>query len=907
VSRIPPGKVLVKAGKFEGGKLPNVSYIGQIKPADMSKIIWWGQYGSDTTGDGSVNNPYATFDKALEMFSSTTHKWILRTDLGVYGEPGAGPYIDNPADRVYLDPTRPNDSGNGLTPATAKKTYAAAKAALTSSGRSVIHCIGSFTLSDRIDVRTQGEIGETLTLNNEPDHIFSENNSRAATENITAIQTSTGALIVCGASPDSSAGDACRARITRSNDGGKSWSEITTPWSSVRSYIRGIAEGNGVLIAVGIYQTQNVILRSTDDGVTWSQVTVAGGIAVNYGGCVFSGSNFVIFGKDAGGGFTPRIFTSPDGITWTLRPNVLPEGLSAEAICTDGAGKVMITSAGSIQFSTDHGVTWTYYSNIPGLPMGVNIYACAYAAGKWWIFRETVTNSVYYAANPTTLWTVMPDAVNPMAVSLTTPKVEPHYSASRGGFIVPTTNALTGEILLVNETTATVLTGAASGYYKNYVALVFTYERTEYVLIAGETNARVGKIAVLELSPTNIRADVNNAKMHSAQCLSASNSVQCCNISAAPAIGTAVKSQNRCIFLRSRLISVDGAALVHNGDELKLRRCIVVATNTAAQITGAATTTAGIEIAQSILIGHLTLNNTNGTDKELILDNIIEGDFTAAAPVTVKSNIRGAVVNASGTSKISTINPLFVDDVDYELSRVALGQNVDSPLIKLSASYFYSYNGTIYPDDLGPHRVFAALLQTAYKRAFLLPKFSGDALNEDIENVAALIKSINGVPDVSNQPRGRLEIVSWQSKAVDSSVREFISFMERQRNTQCELYYDFDETALDDIVVNGAHSSGTFELNIQPKDIPVGTVLTLFGQLRYVVQRYPRSGEATKLVLDDVLSGGLADGATIPIAQIQGAGTFVFVPEQRRTNRRIFSRRRDAYAGMKYTFVRKAL
>jgi hypothetical protein len=106
VSRIPPGKVLVKAGRFEGGKLPYVSYVGQIKPADMPRILWWGAYGNDATGDGSINNPFATFDKALSVFSNVQHKWILKTDLSVFGDSGPGPYIDNPADRVYLDPTR---------------------------------------------------------------------------------------------------------------------------------------------------------------------------------------------------------------------------------------------------------------------------------------------------------------------------------------------------------------------------------------------------------------------------------------------------------------------------------------------------------------------------------------------------------------------------------------------------------------------------------------------------------------------------------------------------------------------------------------------------------------------------------------------------------------------------------
>jgi tetratricopeptide (TPR) repeat protein len=44
----------------------------------------------------------------------------------------------------------------------------------------------------------------------------------------------------------------------------------------------------------------------------------------------------------------------------------------------------------------------------------------------------------------------------------------------------------------------------------------------------------------------------------------------------------------------------------------------------------------------------------------------------------------------------------------------------------------------------------------------------------------------------------------------------------------------------------------------------------------------------------------------IEITYIQGAGEFVYVPNRPRKNLRIFSRKKDAYSGMVYTFVRKA-
>lgn len=893
MSRIPPGKVLVKAGKFEGGKLPYVSYVGQIKPSDMPKIIWWGAYGNDTTGDGSISAPFLTFDRALEAFSTTQHKWILKTDLSVYGETGPGPYIDNPAGRVYLDPTRPDDSGDGLTPATAKKTYAAAKVALTSSGRSAIHCIGSFTLTDRIDARTQGEIGHTLTLNATPVFSLTETRSEPSREYYKVVRTASKALIVIGKR------GASGTQILRSTDNGATWTEITNPWLTTR-VAQGIAYGNGVLVVCGI--NVNVVLISTDDGLTWTTQSV-GGVATNYSDVAFSGTHFILCRASATGA-SGDIKRSADAITWS---NVSSAYTGTQnRIAANGTGGVMIVGGGPggtaarMQYSADHGATFTNYSSLIGIGYNTGGAVCMgaeYNAGVWSIFQDTFSPAYYYTTNPAGTWSSVTGDLWFMHPNIT-PFVQVGYSALLGGYVYPESTSLAGQIRLVSTSFSTLL---SSGHqYSNFATFCFENNGVQYALFLGATVSGTGKIQRMELVPANITAHATNIYVTGAAKTNYRNTrLSSSTLTRVSGFGTG-------IIERCRISSMDDI-FMHRGAALSLRRSIIKGGADAAQFFGAAVNTGDIEVNQNTIIGKVQLNNTGGTDKELIRDNIIEGDFIAAAPVTVHSNIRGAVVNASGLSRISTINPIFKDTTDYELSRVALGQSVDSPLIKLSAFYSYTYNSQTYKDDLGAYRAFVALVKTSFKRAFLLPKFSGNALNEDVENVATLLKSINGVPDVSTRPDARLEIVSWTSKTIDSQVREFISYLERQKSTLVELYYDGDESVLSSIVVNGAHSSGTFEINITPKDVPVGTVLWLFGKLRYVVQRYPRAGDATKLILDEVLEGGLTNGQTIEIAQIQGGGEYVFVPEQRRQNQRVFSRKRDAYTGMKYTFVRKAL
>lgn len=913
MSRIPPGKVLVKAGKFEGGKLPYLSYVGQIKPSDMTKIIWWGAYGNDTTGDGSISAPFLTFDRALEAFSTTQHKWILKTDLSVYGETGPGPYIDNPAGRVYLDPTRPDDSGDGLTPATAKKTYAAAKVALTSSGRSAIHCIGSFTLSDRIDARTQGEIGQTLTYDRQPliqspATIYSEASTEFSEISINPV---TGTMIACGSLLPNT------FIIRRSVDGGNTWSSVSLP--AVQRAEAAAVCVNGVWIVLALRRTGAVgtnVLRSVDDGVTWTVQTVNNRA---FSDLIYSNGRFIALSKQSGG--TQSIFShwSIDGITW----NEINLGLTSPAniwpcrMAHNGAGTIVMVGyrlilpnndEPVIAVSTDNGNSWSNVSasltGSPGYSVPLTPLSVWYSNNKWFVYCHKNTGGEIWSSSNLSTWTIAHNTVRFIQSSFSMNPIngqkvdasELYNSPVVLCRVMPGANYF---FVQIGDTSLTILS-ENTGFTPSVNQRIIKYRNVEYFFIPSST--AIFRNPMLQVS---ILADCTNINVNLNRTVGLNINAKVFNITSVQTTQKAIASLIGCSIVRSHAMA-NNTAVEHYGEKLIIRRCLIKA-EISAKINGTALVANDIEISQSAIIGKVQLNNTGGTDKELIRDNIIEGDFIAAAPVTVHSNIRGAVVNTSGLSRISTINPIFKDTTDYELSRVALGQSVDSPLIKLSAFYSYTYNSQTYKDDLGAYRAFVALVKTSFKRAFLLPKFSGNALNEDVENVATLLKSINGVPDVSTRPDARLEIVSWTSKTIDSQVREFISYLERQKSTLVELYYDGDESVLSSIVVNGAHSSGTFEVNITPKDVPVGTVLWLFGKLRYVVQRYPRAGDATKLILDDVLEGGLTNGQTIEIAQIQGGGEYVFVPEQRRQNQRVFSRKRDAYTGMKYTFVRKAL
>lgn len=895
-------KVLVRAGKFKGGKLPYVNYVGQIKPADMPQIVWYGAFGNDGTGDGSISAPFLTFDAALDAFSTTTHKWILKTDLTVYGDADAAPYIDDPADRVYLDPTKADDSGDGLTAATAKKTYAAAKTVLGSSARSAIHCIGSFTLTDVIDARIQGEAGSVLTYDASPSAPTPAVIYAAGGDNTNAggiADNGAGVLIVAARSSITS-----NSIIMRSTDNGATWSAIANPWTATADSAFRVSYGNSVFIVGGLGAGK--ILRSTDQGLTWSEVTIASSRTTKK--LIFTGSLHVAFMQKVSAPVAPEIYTSPDGATWTQRTSAWADPLTSVFVdcASDGAGVVMAVgasgAAGRAQISSDHGATWSDISATIN-PGGV-LDTVAFGNGTWTVFSNAAgVPKCFQSVSPSAAWTertgIFEFPANQVQIA--------RYSDSLGGVVFTQSDGNPGGLR------ARLLTPTASTFLFSFLTQLpmdirfVTDSGVEYGFIVGNPYLGLLQRQIERFVATygNIKADCANIELDVSKSAVAIRNTKIANMTIQPTTGVGITSADGCSLLRNKVVSADSAAIVHAGAVLTMSRNVVKG-STPAFIAGAAENIGDISIKQNIFAGGLSMLNTGGTDKEVIQDNIIEGGFSASELVTVKSNIRGVVVNSTSQSVISTIPPIFVDTTDYFLSRIALGQTVDSPLISRSAFSSFVYNSETFKDDFGPYRAFTALVQTVYKRAFALPRFSGNALSEDVENVAALLKSIRGKPDVSNRPQGRLEIISWTSKSVNAEVREFVSYMEKQTDLEVYLDYDWSGKVPDSVTINGAHSAGTYEINIQPQDIPVGTIINLFSKNQIVTQRYPRAGDATKLVLDDVLSGGLTNGQGIPIAYIQGAGVFVYVPNRPRKNLRVFSRRRDTYSGMSYTFVRKA-
>ena len=117
--------------------------------------------------------------------------------------------------------------------------------------------------------------------------------------------------------------------------------------SGTSNSLGGIAYGNGLFVAVGIYGT----IITSPDGLNWTQRT--SGTTNHLSSIVYGGGLFIAVGSEYP---NESILTSPDGITWTERGTGLTnKGLKS---VTYGNGLFVIAGQQALLTSSD-GITWT--------------------------------------------------------------------------------------------------------------------------------------------------------------------------------------------------------------------------------------------------------------------------------------------------------------------------------------------------------------------------------------------------------------------------------------------------------------------------------------------------------------------------------------------------------------------
>jgi len=139
--------------------------------------------------------------------------------------------------------------------------------------------------------------------------------------------------------------------IYRSEDGGQTWTRVSTETPEAITY------GNGVWIAVRSTGSGSAnALRSTDNGVTW----LAGGSATNAGVCgaFGNGTHFVM---NTGGDY----WTTTDGLNWTSGSTNVNNVTSSRCAFTGGMFVVASRNASgkAAVASTATGASWTDFTS----------------------------------------------------------------------------------------------------------------------------------------------------------------------------------------------------------------------------------------------------------------------------------------------------------------------------------------------------------------------------------------------------------------------------------------------------------------------------------------------------------------------------------------------------------------
>jgi hypothetical protein len=185
-----------------------------------------------------------------------------------------------------------------------------------------------------------------------------------------------------------------------------SWGSPITKWtrraSGIQTFSQIAYNGTNLWVAVGNAGK----LYSSPDGITWTSRTSQFG-ADNINDVFFGNGLWVAVGS-AG-----KISTSTDGTTWTARTaNMSTNAINAVTYANslwvavgNGGGT---TNTGGITYSSD-GVTWTRKSQ--NLTVGAN-YQCVVWNGTNWVVGSTVsTNNYLYATTPSGTWTAGYDNV----------------------------------------------------------------------------------------------------------------------------------------------------------------------------------------------------------------------------------------------------------------------------------------------------------------------------------------------------------------------------------------------------------------------------------------------------------------------------------------------------------------
>lgn len=172
--------------------------------------------------------------------------------------------------------------------------------------------------------------------------------------------------------------------ISRSTNGGQSFTKVTAPAAAASADLGPIAYGSGLWI---IPYGAGKVLRSQDDGATWTDTSIAGGLEFESAGKLHYFNGAFIYARPGRSG---KIYRSTDGTSWAdISANAQASPGSTLTAFTVGQGLHVLLYGNTPRFSGDGGITWK-----SGTDRGLtNPEGGLYYLDGYWINGGSVNNA----------------------------------------------------------------------------------------------------------------------------------------------------------------------------------------------------------------------------------------------------------------------------------------------------------------------------------------------------------------------------------------------------------------------------------------------------------------------------------------------------------------------------------
>ena len=828
------------------------NYIGALQEADKTRIVWFSPTGNDTTGAGTVANPYQTRAKANSETSAAKPYALLIEDFYIPG------YTDN--NIVYLDTVSGNDSNDGSTELLAKLTYASAATAASTTKK--IRVINDGVVLD-VDITkpTEAKAGIVASIQGDltvPVDTFGAIGTPSfSTTDISSIGTNGNIIVAAGSSGKiaySYDGDTFvqSAALTGTivfvgfvryfnkfiacNSVGSVWSSSDgITWSSlitISGGIKQIAESNsGIVIAAVGSSSGSKCYRISDNGDTWDSINIAG-INGDAEGVAYSESvgKFVLLGyyTDSGGSTITKIFNSTNGTEWNLEEELASGVFGNNLVWSEYHAKYIFSTTNSSLklYSSSDGSTWSIstdnISNNQGYILNVTETGAI-------IGLKSSTNGLWYSYDLDTV-----SDVTTAGLSGKSP-VDGIYVTKLGKSII----VCSGGHIIASASYDTDISKNVAGFTIN--ACTYTSSPTLYNC---STNA-----------------------------LGSTNSV----------------STNKCKNLYEMV--VDGDSQTHFrtiSDDYIGVICTPASQN-------------AVTLDSITCDNELYIFNSSQTGYELIRDCIIENGVRANYLISVLSgNVRGTSNNAVLGSSVGNSNPILDDDGRPNRPWIPNGSGTESPVIAVAK---YSTNSDGVKNDLGCFIVNDEDVGYTYKKSKYLPSGSLK-IGKGIESSEQV--GDDGEVDVFGNPQRAVEVVLINYESLSPEDTAFVDELDELNDYHVRLnLYPSTQIVTGSVTVNGNQSSGAFTLAVDATAIHPGATLTIGGVEYYILYASPNYTAATTLVLNKPLESNVLDNDVITTSYPAGYGEYSYSPKSRELQLSVAQSPSAYFINVALRFIRK--